>query len=79
MSFGWKLLVPLSFLNIIATAVVLFYGWPLWSLTIVSLLLLGGTVYIIFRNPGTNMRRETVSVVSARDLRRSPTTAAPDA
>ena len=73
MSFGWKLLVPLSFLNIIATAVVLFYGWPLWSLSIISLLLLGGTVYIIFRNPGTDMRRETVRVVSARDLRRTPT------
>ena len=70
MSFGWKLLVPLSFLNIIATAVVLFYGWPLWSLTVVSLVLLGGAVYIIFRNPGTDMRRETVRVVSARELRR---------
>ena len=62
MSFGWKLLVPLSFLNIIATAVVLFYGWPLWSLSIISLLLLGGTVYVIFRNPGTDMRTRNRAV-----------------
>ena len=70
MSFGWKLLVPLSFLNIIVTGVVLFYGWPLWTLSIISLLLLGCTFYIIFRNPGTSMPRETVHVVSARELRR---------
>ena len=70
MSFGWKLLVPLSFLNIISTAIVLFYDWPLWSLTIISLVLLGCTVYIIFRNPGTNMRRDTVHIVSASSLRR---------
>ena len=79
MSFGWKLLVPLSFLNIIATAVVLFYGWPLWSLTVISLLLLGGTVYIIIRNPGTDMQRETVRVVSANELRRESAATAPDA
>ena len=79
MSFGWKLLVPLSFLNIIATAVVLFYDWPLWSLSVISLLLLGTTTYVIYRNPGTDMRRETVRVVSAQDLRRKPTVDAADA
>ena len=70
MSFGWKLLVPLSFLNIIATGVVLFYGLPLWTLTGISLVLLGGTAYIIRKNPGTSMERDTVRVVSARELRR---------
>ena len=68
MSFGWKLLVPLSFLNIIVTGTVMFYGWPLWTLTAASLVLLGATVYIIFKNPGTSMDRDTVRVIPAREL-----------
>ncbi len=70
MSFGWKLLVPLSFLNIIATGVVLFYGWPLWTLTAISLILLGGAGWIVFENPGTRMKRDTVRVIPASGLRR---------
>ena len=70
MAFGWKLLVPLSFLNIVATAVVMFYGWPLWTLTLISLVLLGGTAYIIFRRPGARLERNTVTVYSASSLRR---------
>ena len=71
MAFGWKLLVPLSFLNIVATAVVMFYGWPLWTLTLISLVLLGGTAYIIFRRPGARLERNTVIVYSASSLRRT--------
>ena len=37
MSIGWKLLIPLAFASIIATAVQLFYGWPTWTLTLMSL------------------------------------------
>ena len=70
MSFGWKMLVPLSFLNIVATAIVLFYGWPLWTLSLVSLVLLGGTVYVIFRGPRVKTERSTVTVYSASSLRR---------
>ena len=66
MSFGWKLLVPLSFTNIVIPAIVLFYGWPLWSLTALSLLLLGGTFYPIVKNPGTRMERHTVTVREIR-------------
>ncbi len=40
MEFGWKLLIPLAFGSIAATAVQLFYGWPLWTLTLMSLGLL---------------------------------------
>ena len=65
MSFGWKMLVPLSFLNIVATGVVLFYGWPLWTLSLISLVLLGGTVYVIFRGPRTK------TVTNAEDGNRS--------
>ena len=37
MAFAWKAMVPLSFLTIVITAVYLFYGWPGWSLTLMSL------------------------------------------
>ena len=61
-AFGWKLLVPLSFINIVVTGVVLFYEWPLWSLSLISLVLLAGTFYIIFKRPGMKMKRMTVTV-----------------
>ena len=72
MAFGWKLLVPLSFINIAATGAVLFYGWPLWSLTLISLVLLAGTFYIIFRRPGTRTDRMTVTVHPAHTARTAP-------
>ena len=37
MAFGWKALIPLSFASIVATGIQLFYGWPLWTLTLMSL------------------------------------------
>jgi NADH-quinone oxidoreductase subunit H len=74
MAFGWKMLVPLSFINIVATGVVLFYGWPKWSLSLVSLVLLAGTFYVIFERPGTRAERMTVTVHAARDAR-TPTPA----
>ena len=67
MAFGWKLMVPLSFINIVITAIVLFYGWPLWTLTLMSLILLAGTFYIISTySRGTAIERNTVSVHPAR-------------
>ena len=45
MSLGWKVLVPLSFVNVVITAVYLFYGWPAWSLTLMSLAILGATFW----------------------------------
>ncbi len=69
MAFGWKLLVPLSFANIVLTGVVLFYGWPLWTLTVLSLGLLGGAFYLISILPGRGPSRMTVAVRPARDLR----------
>jgi NADH-quinone oxidoreductase subunit H len=72
MSFGWKLLVPLSFVNIVVTGIVLFYGWPLWTLTILSLVLLGGTFYLIAANPGTKMERHSVTVHPVRGGRVDP-------
>ena len=37
MAFAWKVLVPLSFLTIVATGIYKFYDWPAWSLTLMSL------------------------------------------
>jgi NADH-quinone oxidoreductase subunit H len=72
MSFGWKLLVPLSFINIVITGIVLFYGWPLWTLTVLSLVLLGGTFYLIVKNPGTRIERNTVTIHSIKATRPMP-------
>ncbi len=65
MSFGWKMLVPLSFINIIITATVLYYNWPLWSLTIISLMMLACTFYVIFNFSGTSKAKDTVKVYPA--------------
>ena len=72
MAFGWKLLVPLSFVNIVLTGVVLFYGLHWSVLSAVSLVFLAGTFYAIARQRGTAIERMTVSVYSAETLRESP-------
>ncbi len=69
MAFGWKVLVPLSFANIVVTGVVLFYGWPLWVLTLLSLLILVGTYFAVTRNMGARSVRDTVTVHPASSLR----------
>ena len=62
MSFGWKLLVPLSFVNIVITGVFLFYGWPVWSLTLMSVPILMGVFYVIYKRPYAEIERDTVRV-----------------
>ncbi len=62
MSFGWKVLVPLSFVNIVITGIYLFYGWPVWTLTLMSLGLLIGVFYIIYKRPRAAVERNTVQV-----------------
>jgi NADH-quinone oxidoreductase subunit H len=49
MSIGWKLLVPLSFANITITGFQLFYGWPGWTLTLMSLTVLAVPLYLQMR------------------------------
>ena len=66
MAFGWKLLVPLSFINIVITGIVLFYGWHWSALTGISLILLAGTFYVIFKRPRARQERMTVTVHPAR-------------
>ncbi|MCH8296600.1 MAG: NADH-quinone oxidoreductase subunit NuoH [Chloroflexi bacterium] len=48
MAFAWKVMVPLSFLLVVMTAVYQFYEWPAWSLTAMSsagLLVVGYLIY----------------------------------
>ena len=49
MAFAWKVMVPLSFLTIVITAVYQFYSWPNWSLTLMSSAGLAVVAYLIYR------------------------------
>ena len=49
MAFAWKAMVPLSFYSIVITALYLFYGWPAWSLTLMSLAGLGVVGWLVYR------------------------------
>ena len=56
MSFAWKVMVPLSFYAIVITAVYLFYGWPAWSLTLMSLaglVVVGYSIHQRFAGPSS--------------------------
>ena len=50
MAFAWQVLVPLSFANIVITAVYMFYGLPWWSLSLMSLSLTGVIGYLVYRH-----------------------------
>ena len=49
MAFAWKVVVPLSFLSVVMTAIYQFYGWPAWSLTLMSVAGLVCVAYAIYR------------------------------
>jgi len=72
MSFGWKWLIPLSFAVFVAAASQMFYGWPQWSLTIISLVILAIPVAIQLRsqrNPARELSARYVAnavVVTAK-------------
>ncbi|MSQ05881.1 MAG: NADH-quinone oxidoreductase subunit NuoH [Dehalococcoidia bacterium] len=64
MAFAWKALVPLSFYVIVITAVYQFYGWPAWSLTLMSLAGLAGVGYLVYQRMTAPARQ--VKQVQAR-------------
>ena len=66
MAFGWKVLVPLSFVNIVVTGIVLYYRWHWSVLTVASLVMLAGVFLFLTRYSGTPAERMTVSVHPAR-------------
>jgi len=69
MSFGWKILVPASFINIFLTASVLYYALPHWVITVVSLGFLGATFYFIKRGSLAGNKQDTVTIINTSDIR----------
>jgi NADH-quinone oxidoreductase subunit H len=57
MAFAWKVMVPLAFYTILITAIYLFYSWPAWSLTLMSLAGLAVVSYLIYRRMMAPVRR----------------------
>ena len=64
MAFAWKVMVPLSFYSIVITALYLFYDWPAWTLTLMSLAGLAVVGYLVYRRMMAPVRR--VAEVKAR-------------
>ena len=71
MVFGWKILVPLSFLNILITGCVLFYEFHWTVLSFISCTILISTAFLIKRVAGFKTKKMTITIHSARDLRKS--------
>jgi NADH-quinone oxidoreductase subunit H len=69
MAFAWKVMVPLAFYTIVITAIYLFYDWPFWSLTLMSLVGLGVVGYLLYRRMTAPARR--VAEVKARQEQQS--------
>ena len=81
MAFAWKVMVPMSFLTIVMTAVYQFYGWPAWSLTAMSttgLVVVGIVIYKKMTAP-SRLVAETRSRQAALEAqRRAPATGGGD-
>ena len=81
MAFAWKVMVPMSFLTIVMTAVYQFYGWPAWSLTAMStsgLVVVGIVIYKKMTAP-SKLVAETRSRQAALEAqRRAPATGGGD-
>ena len=73
MAFAWKVMVPLSFLSVVMTAIYQFYEWPAWTLTVMSsagLLTVGFLIYKRMTGPSKLVadvrRRQEALEVSRR-------------
>ena len=73
MAFAWKVMVPLSFLSVVMTAIYQFYEWPAWTLTVMSsagLLAVGFLIYKRMTGPSKLVadvrRRQEALEVSRR-------------
>ena len=69
MAFAWKAMVPLSFYAIVITGVYLFYDWPAWTLTLMSLTGLVVVGYIVYRKMMEPARR--IAEIKARQAAQS--------
>jgi hypothetical protein len=63
MTFAWQILIPLSFINFVLIAVVLFYDWPLWMMPTLSLPILIGAAIGVQRGRGVGGRPQTVRIL----------------
>ena len=72
MAFAWKVMVPLSFLSVVMTAIYQFYEWPAWTLTVMSsagLLAVGFLIYKRMTGPsklGADVRRRQEALEVSR-------------
>ena len=82
MAFAWKVMVPLSFLLVVMTAVYQFYEWPAWSLTAMSSVTLLVVGYLIYKRM-TGPKRLVAQVRSRQEAleaqRRAPNPASTQA
>ena len=67
MAFAWQVVVPLSFVNILITGIFMYYGWPWWSLTLMSLALSSVIGYLIYKHV-TAPARKVAEVYNRRRL-----------
>ena len=76
MAFAWQVVVPLSFLNIVITAIYMFYGWPWWSLSLMSLASSSVIGYLVYKHLAGPAKRvaQLYSRQQAAELRRGAST-----
>ncbi len=71
MAFGWQGLVPLSFLNFLMVAFALFYKWPDWVQTVLSLTILIAATTFVYMKTASMKVRPMVRLIPAREVRRA--------
>ncbi|MCS7206383.1 MAG: NADH-quinone oxidoreductase subunit NuoH [Dehalococcoidia bacterium] len=69
MALGWQVLVPLSFLTMVLTGAALYWGWPWWVLSLVSLAMMGGVGWAWHWQ--VHRHRPSIRLVPAREVRRA--------
>ncbi len=69
MSLAWKGLIPLSIVNMLLTAVSLFYGWPDWTIAVMSLGVIAATVYAYQRRRKSQLPRPATVTVRVQGRR----------
>jgi len=80
MAFAWKVMVPLSFLTVVITAVYQFYGWPAWSLTLMSsagLLVVAALIYRRITGPAARVAQVRARQRAQQQSRRVRPASAP--
>ena len=59
MTICWQFLIPLTFANILVTGIYAFYGWPSWSMFLMSMALLAGSgVFVRIRQKSRTAKFE---------------------